>query len=180
MKRNTFLRKATGLAALPVLGQSASVLPDIDRIRQELLDAWQASEKMTLAIVGQMPDEMFMFKYTPEAMTFTEQWRHCCQFTVGQMQASFGMPNLYAEQKLPKAMTKEQVMSELPRMYAYVRKTIETAPAEKLVADLKFGDHKIPGWRLLYAMENHIIHHRGQCVVYLRLNGITPQGYLGW
>ncbi|RZM10040.1 MAG: DinB family protein, partial [Pedobacter sp.] len=30
------------------------------------------------------------------------------------------------------------------------------------------------------AMDNHIIHHRGQCMVYLRMNGITPEGYLGW
>lgn len=96
------------------------------------------------------------------------------------MQADFGMPNLYAEQKLPKNMDKEQVVSELSRMYAYVRKTIETVPAEKLMATLKFGEHTMPGWRLLYAMENHIIHHRGQCVVYLRLKGISPQGYLGW
>ncbi|MCU0354066.1 MAG: DinB family protein [Cytophagales bacterium] len=29
-------------------------------------------------------------------------------------------------------------------------------------------------------MENHIIHHRGQAIVYLRLKGIRPEGYVGW
>jgi uncharacterized damage-inducible protein DinB len=29
-------------------------------------------------------------------------------------------------------------------------------------------------------MENHIIHHRGQAIVYLRLNGVKPKGYFGW
>jgi uncharacterized damage-inducible protein DinB len=37
----------------------------------------------------------------------------------------------------------------------------------------------MPNGRLRYALENHIIHHRGQCVVYLQLWGITPVGYLG-
>lgn len=180
MKRNAFLKKAAGIAILPGVGQLTTASPDVDRIRKELLDAWLASEKVTLLTAGQMPEEMYSFRYTPEAMTFAEQWRHCCQFTVGQMQADFGMPNLYADQKLPKVMTKQQVLAELTRMYAFVRQTIESVPAEKLLADVDFGENKIPGWRLLCAMENHIIHHRGQCMVYLRLKGITPQGYYGW
>jgi hypothetical protein len=171
MKRNTFLKKAASVAVMPVFSQHATIQDsdEINRIRQELLDAWRASEVRTMTIARQMPAEDYGFKYTPEAMTFAEQWRHCCLFTVGQMQADFGMPNLYTDKKLPKTMTREEVLEELPRMYAFVRKTIETTPAENLLKTVEFGEAKMPGWRILYAMENHIIHHRGQCVVYLRL-----------
>ncbi|KAB7731009.1 DinB family protein [Rudanella paleaurantiibacter] len=179
MKRKTFLKRAAGLAGLPVVSLPGAN-PEADRIRQELLDAWRASEKISIATAEQMPDAGYAFRYTPEAMTFAEQWRHCLLYTVGQLQADFEQPNLYAGKRLPLNMTKAEVMAELPRMYAHVRRAIETIPAEKLLATVEYGEHKIPGWRLLYVLENHIIHHRGQCVVYLRLKGITPESYYGW
>jgi uncharacterized damage-inducible protein DinB len=51
---------------------------------------------------------------------------------------------------------------------------------EQLCAECDFAGDTIPVWRLFYAMENHIIHHRGQCVVYLRLKGVVPKGFYGW
>ena len=65
-------------------------------------------------------------------------------------------------------------------MYTYVRQSIEELTSEQLLAKCEFAGDAIPVWRLFYAMENHIIHHRGQCVVYLRLNGAIPKGYYGW
>lgn len=77
-------------------------------------------------------------------------------------------------------MPKEDIIKELKKMYAYVRKSIFDVSDEKLLSNCDFAGETIPVWRLFYAMENHIIHHRGQCVVYLRLNGVIPKGYYGW
>lgn len=77
-------------------------------------------------------------------------------------------------------MPKERVIRELKTMYAFVRKTIDELSTEKLSTECDFAGETIPVWRLFYALENHIIHHRGQCIVYLRLNGVTPKGYYGW
>lgn len=151
--------------------------------RQELLKAWQASQAYTLTIVDQMPEQYFGFRYTPEAMTFAEQWRHCCIFTCNQLAGQLDLKgNPYEDdtQNPPVEMRKEAVVAELNKMYAYVFQVIRTLPEEKLYAPVEFAGDTIPGWRLLYAMENHIIHHRGQCVVYLRLKGTTPVGYVGW
>jgi uncharacterized damage-inducible protein DinB len=34
--------------------------------------------------------------------------------------------------------------------------------------------------RILNLMDNHLAHHRGQMIVYLRLKGIEPPSYVGW
>lgn len=77
-------------------------------------------------------------------------------------------------------MPKADVIKELENMYAFVRQSIKELSDEKLLSDCDFAVETIPVWRLFYAMENHIIHHRGQCVVHLRLNGVIPKGFYGW
>ncbi len=152
----------------------------MQQLRQQLLSAWLRSETMTLANVEQMPPEFFTFKYTPEAMSFAEQWRHCVIYTCGQLAGRAGIENPYENVKLPIQMTKDHVLEELKKMYAFVRKSIQELSKERLMADCDFAGDTIPVWRLFYAMESHIVHHRGQCVVYLRLNGVVPKGYYGW
>lgn len=151
-----------------------------EALRTALQSAWTRSEKMTLKNVEQMPPDLFAFKYTAEAMTFAEQWRHCIIYTCNQIANNTSIKNPYAGIKLPVQMPKTDVISELRKMYAFVQQTIEDLPEDELLADCGFAGDTIPVWRLFYAMENHIIHHRGQCIVYLRLNGIVPKGYYGW
>lgn len=77
-------------------------------------------------------------------------------------------------------MPKDNIIQELKNMYTFIRQAIEELTDEKLLGVCDFAGDTIPVWRLLYALENHIIHHRGQCVVYLRLNGVKPKGFYGW
>ncbi|EAY26256.1 DinB family protein [Microscilla marina] len=196
MNRTRFLKNFLGLsllslwgcqtesskARLAVLKGTAEKQDDqaIKSLRQELKAAWLRSETMTLTNVGQMPAELFTFKYTDEAMTFTEQWRHCVIYTCGQLSGRAGLKNPYKDVKLPVQMSKENIIKELKKMYTFVRQSIDELSNEKLLSSCKFAGDTIPVWRLFYALENHIIHHRGQCVVYLRLKGVVPKGYYGW
>ena len=198
MNRNRFLKNFLGLGLLSIWGCQTTnsdkaefitlndVTPKQDNpkstkvLRQELKAAWLRSETMTLTNVEQMPADFFTFKYTDEAMTFAEQWRHCVIFTCGQLAGHAGITNPYENVKLPVQMPKNDVISELKNMYTFVRQSIEELSDEKLLANCDFAGDTIPVWRLFYALENHIIHHRGQCVVYLRLNGVVPKGFYGW
>lgn len=185
MNRLSFLKTALGAALLPAAALAKPVTPvetaaEATRLRRELDQAWRASERTTLLTAGQMPAEHFAFRYTPGAMTFAEQWRHCCEFTVAQVTGRLGVKNPYEIRPLPALLTKAEALTELKAMYAFVRETIAEAPAETLLAEDAYMGETLPVWRILYALENHLIHHRGQCVVYLRLKGIAPEGYLGW
>ncbi|MEM6737269.1 MAG: DinB family protein [Bacteroidota bacterium] len=197
MNRTRFFKNILGLGLLTIggckpdkgkensvsLAGNTSLLEKAEpalALRQELQAAWNRSETMTLTNVEQMPSEFFAFKYTDEAMTFSEQWRHCVIYTCGQLAGRTGVENPYEDINLPVQMPKADVIKELKNMYAFVQKSVEELSDEKLLMDCEFAGDTIPIWRLFYALENHIIHHRGQCVVYLRLNGITPKGFYGW
>ena len=183
MKRSRFLKKIGGFGLIPLLGFEACDTVDTldsDQLKKELKTAWLRSEEMTLTNMEQMPPELFTFKYTDEAMTFSEQWRHCVIYTCGQLASRTGIANPYKDIKLPVQMPKEDVISEIKKMYAFVRQSIEELSMEQLMEKSDFAGDDIPIWRLFYALENHIIHHRGQCVVYLRLKGVIPKGYYGW
>lgn len=197
MDRNRFLKNFLGLGSLAFFGcqtdhtngkltafkgakKKREETASTQALRQELSSAWLRSEAMTLKNVEQMPPEFFTFQYTEEAMTFAEQWRHCVIYTCGQLSARAEVENPYAEVKLPVQMPKDQIIKELRKMYAFVQQTIEKLSEEKLFSTCDFAGDAIPIWRLIYALENHIIHHRGQCVVYLRLKGVVPKGFYGW
>ena len=153
---------------------------ETDLLKKELIDAWLRSEKMTMANVKQMPEEFFTFKYTEEAMSFSEQWRHCVIYTCGQLAGRAGIDNPYDGVKLPVQMPKQDIIKELKNLYTHVRQSITDMSSDKLLSECEFAGETIPVWRLFYAMENHIIHHRGQSIVYLRLKGVVPKGYYGW
>ena len=152
----------------------------VRKLKEELKVAWARSEQLTMVNIDQMPPELFTFKYTPEAMSFGEQWRHCIIYTCGQLSGRAGLTNPYKDVKLPVQMKKDHVIKEMQNLYDFVQKSIDDISADKLLSTCDFGGDTIPVWRLFYAMENHIIHHRGQCVVYLRLKGVIPKGYYGW
>ncbi len=192
MRRTHFIHQLLGLGTLSFLGchwgekNKKDTLGEDSKadlsakLKEELITAWVKSQEMTLKNVEQMPPELFTFKYTNEAMSFSEQWRHCVIYTCGQLAGRAGLTNPYDNVKLPVQMTKEAVISELKKMYVFVRQSIQEISTEKLLSECEFAGEAIPIWRLFYAMENHIIHHRGQCVVYLRLKGVIPKGYYGW
>ncbi|MEM8528268.1 MAG: DinB family protein [Bacteroidota bacterium] len=197
MKRTHFLRNIFGLGFFSVYAcqadrssanhttlksnaSSSEQQNKVQLLREELTAAWLRSRNMTLKNVEQMPPELFTFKYTEEAMTFAEQWQHCVIYTCGQLAGLTGVENPYESVKLPVQMSKQNIIKELRKMYAFVNASIQELSDEKLLTICSFAGEKIPVWRLFYALENHIIHHRGQCIVYLRLNGIVPKGYYGW
>ena len=51
---------------------------------------------------------------------------------------------------------------------------------EQLTETVKLWYGKVSKEFILLTMDNHLSHHRGQVVVYLRLLGIQPPAYVGW
>ncbi|TAE21954.1 MAG: DinB family protein [Cytophagales bacterium] len=190
MNRISFLKNLLGVSLIPTATVAAatakpSVTPpnlaaEAQRVRQELLAAWKMSEKMSLVTASQMPAEHYGFKYASDAFTYARQWKHCCDFTINQLASRLSIANPYGNNNEPEKMDKAAIQAEVKMMYAWVRKAIETTPDAALFANSEYLGDDIPTWRLFYAMENHIIHHRGQCMVYLRMKGVTPEGYIGW
>ncbi|MBC8110246.1 MAG: DinB family protein [Verrucomicrobia bacterium] len=180
-RKNALKALLASFLSLPVFGES-SEKKDLKIFKEEFFSAWQRSEIYTLTVFNQMPEEYFDFRYTPEAFSFRTQFVHCITFTAAQLSGRFAVKNPYEEKKKEywSKLSKKEIEAEISGFYAWVKAFVSEAKSDWLTAKEDFAGGKIPKWRFLYAMENHIIHHRGQAIVYLRLKGIIPEGYIGW
>lgn len=151
-----------------------------NKLQTDIIETWQKSKTMTLSIIEQMPDENFGFKYTSEAMSFAEQFRHCAVYTYGQMASRLNQKNPFEKGKPAVKLNKIETIKITTQLYDTIIGWAKNMSQEELLKMTDFSGEPIPAWRLFNAMENHIIHHRGQAIVYLRLNGITPKAYYGW
>lgn len=144
--------------------------------------AWKNSREYTLKIFNQMPEDKLDFKYTPESFSWRTQFVHCINFSAAQLCGRLLLENPFEkrEKGFWKEISKTQLETELNAFYDWVNKVVNELPDETLNKKEAYSGDDIPVWRLFYALENHIIHHRGQAICYLRLNGITPIGYIGW
>ena len=180
ISRKTVLQSLLGsLISVPVFSASRSK-KELKAFLEEFSPAWKRSQEYTLTVFNQMPEEHLDFHYTPEAMTFRTQFVHCITFTAMQLAGRLEIKNPYENKKDWGKLTKAQVADELEGFYAWVEKVAGETSPERLSKQEGFAGGKIQAWQFFYAMENHIIHHRGQAICYLRLKGITPEGYVGW
>ncbi|MFN3850781.1 MAG: DinB family protein [Spirosomataceae bacterium] len=174
---------ALGFVAAPVVANQ-KIDKDLVSFKDEFEPAWKSSEEYTLKVYNQMPEDKMDWKYTPESFSWRTQFVHCIDFTASQICGRLGIKNPYDEKAKQKdfwkKLSKAELGEELKGFYAWVLQVVSETKPEQLAQLEGYAGDKIPVWRLLYALENHIIHHRGQAICYLRLNGITPVGYIGW
>ncbi len=184
IQRSNFIKSLLGFSVFSPIVASAtpksSLCLEASKIRSGIIEALNKSKIMTLGIVEQMPDDFFGFKYTPEAMSFGEQFRHCAVYSFGQFAGRIGVKNPFEGKKPKVDLSKQEVIDITNLMYNTLSTWASEISEEKLMSDMGFSSENIPTWRFFYVIENHIIHHRGQAVVYLRLKGIKPNGYYGW
>ena len=182
ISRKTLLKSLFGgFLAIPTFGKS-QIEKDLLGFKDEFATAWKRSEEYTLTVFNQMPEEKFGFKYTDESFSFHTQFVHCIIYTAAQLSGRLSIPNPY--EKMPPSfwakLSKSDLENELRKFYAWVQQIVNETKAEMLLKSEDYAGGSLPIWRFFYAMENHIIHHRGQAICYLRLNEIIPEGYLGW
>jgi len=80
----------------------------------------------------------------------------------------------------PSIKTKQEILFHLTDFFdtllAYLK--TEDAAALEEISPVFYG--KRSREFILQVMDNHLSHHRGQMVVYLRMCGVVPPAYRGW
>jgi uncharacterized damage-inducible protein DinB len=171
----------TSILSFPLMAKNVDKNLQIDA-KADLIASFRNSEKYTVTVFNQMPEEKLDWKYTPESMSFRTQFVHCITFTASQLCGRMDIinPNDTKKKEYWEKLTKVELEAELHVFYNWLVKIAEETTTENLTKKEQFVAGDTPIWKILYSMENHIIHHRGQAICYLRLNGITPVGYIGW
>lgn len=176
--RRDFLKRASAgtaaLAGLPLL-RTAPAPYDPNWFSE----VWQRSKAYTLAMAEAMPENRYTYRPAADTRTFAEQLLHVAGanlFFAGQVSTSPPeSPDLNPEGK-----TKAQVIQLLTESFDYVATTLASLNLEKSEETVQVVGQSLTRWEVLLLTRDHTTHHRGQIVVYLRMNGIEPPQYVGF
>lgn len=123
------------------------------------------SKQYTLAVAAAMPGNDYSFKPTDVVMGFGELLNHIA-YGIEWWEANYikGVKTEWA----PPATgnSKKDATAYLEKAYGNLDKTISKG---------SLSEDAVSGF---YAALDHITHHRGQAVTYLRCKGITPPEYM--
>lgn len=148
---------------------------DMQWILDELATKWEGTKKYTLEILEAMPEEGYNYKPTDEVMTFKAQMEHIHKWMDNHIQKAGheGLPQIKSANK---AEVIASIQADFDTIISFLNSSKPSLLEEKI--DMWYG--KSSKLRLLHLMDNHVAHHRGQMIVYLRLKNIKAPRYIGW
>ena len=140
----------------------------------------------TRKLLERLPDGNFDYKPHPKSMTLGNLAWHIAQLP-GWAKPTVDLDTLVIppDFKPESPTSKQQILDEFEKAAAQGKEAIAGATDEHLMKDwtLKFGDHVVFTQKrhsvLRNVVINHLIHHRAQLGVYLRLNEIEIPGMYG-
>lgn len=136
--------------------------------------------------IERIPSEQLNFKPHPKSMTLSQLGTHLAQIPFwGAMTLTTPEVDLAQPWEQPDPKTTEEILAILDRSVSEFRAALEPASEETMQAPwtLRKGEHVIftmPRAQLMRGMiMNHLIHHRGQLSVYLRLLDVPVPALYG-
>lgn len=144
-------------------------------IINDLVKKWENNRKYTLQVLKIMPEEYYDFSPVDKMMTFKEQVVHVAKGFNFQLKTvvNFRIPKIDNSNKETILKSYEQIFDSLIVYF----KELDSVSLH-IEAKAWFGN--TTNLRIFNLMDNHLAHHRGQTLVYLRLKGIQPPSYIGW
>lgn len=143
-------------------------------------DNWESAKAYTMEVAEMMPEEHYHFKPTKDLFSFADHLVH-----IASSMHFFGSKikgekppteKLGAEGK-----SKAEVIAMLKKAFAFATEAINGLSDEE--ADKKinvFKDYQLTKANVVRLLNNHMTHHRGALVIYLRLKGLKPPQFRGF
>ncbi|MGH9804845.1 MAG: DinB family protein [Candidatus Acidiferrales bacterium] len=164
---------AVGLGRLPLRAQEAS-----KKFSEDFGPDWQVQKDYTLEVAQAMPAENYAFKPAEGMRNFTALMGHIGQSTFAFAAGLRGEPTP-PQASPPKELTKENIVAYLTAAFDYAAEGIAALTDAQAQEDVSIfgGRVTMPRGKVCHAMRDHISHHRGYALPYLRINGVTPPNY---
>lgn len=133
-------------------------------MKEYLLTTLENSRTYTFAVAEAMPETDYDFKPVTEVWNFLEQLHHIA-YGIGWWEENYVKGNKTDWAPTPVKKSKNEVITYLNQGYDSLKDTVGKA---------KMSDGLIQGFN---STLDHITHHRGQTVLYLRCKGIAAPEY---
>ena len=146
----------------------------------EIEEKWANSSIYLLGIAQYMPDSLYNYKPTPDQMTFGEQLIHTGNNMIRLAGNQLGYKDEPKPTLPPNNAGPDKIRAFLKSSFAFAGKAIKKETTTSLDTETDFFAGSKTHRQIINLMNDHVTHHRGQLIVYLRLNGISPGRYVGW
>ncbi len=147
---------------------------------KELEEKWKNSLEYTMEIAELMPDSLYGFKPTDEEMSFGEQLLHMGENMTWLSQVYMMNDTTFKKENKEQPFLALDIKKEIEDAYALAMIAHKEMDINKLNDKMDFFAGPKTVRQIIHLMHDHATHHRGQLIVYLRLNGIKPPKYRGW
>lgn len=153
---------------------------------QTLLPEFDQEMKNTRKMLECVPDGKFDYQPHPKSMTMARLATHVAEVPGwAKITLDQEVLDIPADYKPHIAASRAELLEIFDKNVAEARPKIESASDEKwqVVWTLKFGGHTVMSMPRAAVMRgvvmNHLIHHRAQLGVFLRLNDVAIPGMYG-
>lgn len=140
----------------------------------DLAAEWARARNGALEFIEAMPEHLIGFKPVPEVFSFAGQFIHIAATTY-RFAARLGGLELPAEASpIEEPCDKAKLAGFVGGSFDFMIRAIGNIGPEALDETVQFSKWSMPRVvGIAKALEHHA-HHRGQTVIYFRLNGIQP------
>jgi len=136
------------------------------------------AKEYTIQVAEKMPAGKYGFKPSPEEMSFDEQLLHTMRLMQFLCKTYLNGPANPV--KIPdSSVDKEATVKLLNSVYDYTIISLQNFNVAQLADTVSFIVKPTNKLQIINLLNDHQTHHRAQLIVYLRLNGIKPPGYVG-
>lgn len=177
-RRRFVATAALGAGSLALAAPSRLMAGDPPLLAPVLKSVWTQSKQYLMEFAEVLPEEKYGFKPTKEVFSFAEQLLHLAGTNYWCFSTIKGeKPPKPEEELMAEGKSKSEIMDLLKESFTYGDDIISGLTEEKAAAETQMGRRKLALWKVIMFCADHISHHRGQIVTYLRLNGIKPPQY---
>lgn len=147
--------------------------------RAEYQQKWSNAQAYTLELAEAMPDSAYDYKPTEDQMSFKEQLLHICSNMAWLSSSYLGGQKPDVDLKKTD-YNKAELIQILEQHFKAAAKAVEAFPMNQLEEKVEFFAGPMSKRQILVLMNDHVVHHRGQLIIYARLNGVKPPQFRGW
>lgn len=146
---------------------------------QVFLEKWENSKNYLLEIAKAMPEDKYDFRPTEREMSFGEQLLHI-KGNMDWLGTTYFTSKKFDKTKDENVYSKDEIILMLEESFNHVTEIIKSTKPESLNEKAEFFAGPKTRLQIMNLLQDHVSHHRGQLIVYLNLNEITPPKYVGW
>lgn len=153
-----------------------------DPFIKDYLERLENSRKYLILVAETMPADKYDFKASPESMTFAENLLHIGFAMDWHSQSLLGGResrdwNTDTTFKVANN-SKEEMIATIENTFDETIKSIKQFDTAQLDDELDYFGLNRTKRQIFLLLADHITHHRGQMLVYMRINGLVPPRYV--